>query len=287
MIDSEASKLCSIGIELDIYCHKIANLDSFSLKLSKDLDQESQKLLQWRTGLCDDNLQTVCNHHEKMFLTCFESSQMKCCDPFQRHKTAVRMALRPISTDLATKCRDTGISVKPGQKLCTACRKKVTAEPISDHDEDQDFVSPVEERLLLDESLTTLGCSPLKVKGVKDRVAYGKRKIRAVQESAADKVSKVLNIPCDAALLNPIVISKNECTKCNDLSKLVEELKEKCQISSRKEKVKLLTLVPSSWSIDRVAAEFNVSNYLVKKSRELRRSSGILAAPHTSRSLSN
>jgi len=49
-----------------------------------------------------------------------------------------------------------------------------------------------------------------------------------------------------------------ECVSCNDLAKLIEALKEKCAVSSSNEQVKLLTLVPQSWSIQRVVSEFSV-----------------------------
>jgi len=56
-------------------------------------------------------------------------------------------------------------------------------------------------------------------------------------------------------------------------------LKEKCKISSRQEKLRILTLAPPSWSILKTAEEFNVSAYLVKRARELKHASGILAMP--------
>lgn len=50
-------------------------------------------------------------------------------------------------------------------------------------------------------------------------------------------------------------------------------------MASRREKIRLLTLVPSSWNIERVATEFNVTQYMVKLSRELYKDSGILGDP--------
>ena len=48
-------------------------------------------------------------------------------------------------------------------------------------------------------------------------------------------------------------------------------------MSSRNEKVKLLTLTPESWTIEKTMKEFEVSKYLVKKARSLKKELGILA----------
>ena len=50
-------------------------------------------------------------------------------------------------------------------------------------------------------------------------------------------------------------------------------------MSSWNEKVKLLTLTPESWTIEKTMKEFEVSKYLVKKARSLKKELGILAEP--------
>lgn len=269
---------CSIGVQLNIKC-EIGKNATEGLTSIIDFDEEKKDLLYWRSGLSREDLQTVCSHHEKMFLTGFESSQRKCCDPFSRHKTAIRASLRIISINFALRLKCSGVNVKPGEKLCTLCRKSFGEiednSPDSDNTDDTDFKSTEHERMQLDDSITKLGCSPIKVHGIKDRKSYGKRKILSLQEKAAEKVANVLQIP----VLEFDDNVQQECTDCTDLTKLIQELKIKCSTSSRKDKVKLLTLAPGSWSIDRVASEFNVTHYLVKKSRELYRTRGILADP--------
>ena len=76
--------------------------------------------------------------------------------------------------------------------------------------------------------------------------------------------------------------------KCEDLDKFVDLLKEKSHHASRKEKMKLLTLVPSSWSIKKTMEEFNISQYMVKIAREIKSKKGILeeADPKKGKSLS-
>ena len=44
-------------------------------------------------------------------------------------------------------------------------------------------------------------------------------------------------------------------------------------------RVKLLTLVPDSWSATKVMETFGASNYMVRQARKLKREKGILAEP--------
>ena len=70
-----------------------------------------------------------------------------------------------------------------------------------------------------------------------------------------------------------------ECSKCSNLDRLTELLKDKLKMSSTQEKVKILTLVPESWSISKTCNEFDFFEYLVKKARKPKNSKGILAEP--------
>ena len=138
------------------------------------------------------------------------------------------------------------LGIKPGQKLCRPCRNKVMVQDT----DDSSVVSfePVEvAKASLHDSLSSLGCSPLKLKRNKeDRVYYGKRKIEEIEHSAKEKVCKVLDIS-----LSTLDYSDSEvtCNKCKDLDSFINLLKNKIIISSTQEKIKLLTLTPISWSI--------------------------------------
>lgn len=271
------STSCSIGILLDLECNKTSkSCPNKGLINVSDLSMEKLELLRWRTDLKKEDLVTLCLHHESVFLTHFESFQWKCCDPYNLHKKAVRTALRPISVASALELNNSGIFVKPGEKLCTYCRKQGTNEKPCDS-EDEDFVPIEAQRATIDSSIGQLGCSPLKIHGVADKISYGKRKLTVIKEAIGDKVAKVLNIPTSAVL--GLSENINKCDECGDFRTLIQDLKDKCSISTTREKVRLLTMAPSSWNIERVALEFNVSQYLVKKARKLYKSDGILADP--------
>ena len=129
------------------------------------------------------------------------------------------------------------------------------------------------------ESVCLLGCSPVKLSvGARDRVGYGKRKMRNIERAAKNKVAKLLNLT-DNELDMPSS-TKKTCTKCDDLDEIMLSLKSKIDISTKLEQIKLLTFVPSSWTCKETMEKFQVSERLVKKARELKKREGILAEPN-------
>ena len=49
----------------------------------------------------------------------------------------------------------------------------------------------------------------------------------------------------------------------------------------RQEKLRLLTLVPDTWTIKQTSEEFGVSNRLVKQARQLKKEKGVLGEPES------
>ena len=60
----------------------------------------------------------------------------------------------------------------------------------------------------------------------------------------------------------------------------MESVKEKISISSSQEKIKLLTLVPPSWTIKDSSSYFGVPESMIKKARKLKSEKGLLAEPN-------
>ena len=65
-----------------------------------------------------------------------------------------------------------------------------------------------------------------------------------------------------------------------DLDKLMQQLKEKVATASRWEKIKLLTIVPETWSRKKVADYFIVPDHVVRRSRQLKKDKGVLEDPY-------
>ena len=63
------------------------------------------------------------------------------------------------------------------------------------------------------------------------------------------------------------------------LDELHEQLKEKSQVCGYSEKLQILTLVPNTWSLEKISKDFDVSEYLVGKARKLKLADGVLATP--------
>ena len=171
------------------------------------------------------------------------------------------------------------LHVKPGQKMCTNCVQRLKDNPVDDEQDttmNVDYALPPSEQIeTLKDNVLSLGCSPLKSVSKRDKRRYGKRKARDMASAAKCNVAKALHLES-----NELSSTESECcVKCQDQERLIDLLKQKCMVSSRQEKLKLLTLAPASWSIKRTANEFQVTKHLVKKSRALKKSKGILADP--------
>jgi hypothetical protein len=93
----------------------------------------------------------------------------------------------------------------------------------------------------------------------------------------ASDMAECFDVPMERVMAPPA--PEVVCNKCADMDELITALKEKVTVSTSQEKLKLLTLTPSSWKIEKTAKEFDVSVYMVKKSRSLKKTGGILADP--------
>ena len=155
--------------------------------------------------------------------------------------------------------------MKPGQKLCTNCFKKATSEQATDESQDEDTDEEYSctnlDKSVLNGSGSLLGISPLKSVGKRDRLGYGKHKVKKFKESFTYLVATA----CDLDKEDISSDVDNECTKCIDLDRLVEAMKEKLTVSSKEETVQILTLTSESWSIEKTCNEFSISEHLVRK----------------------
>jgi hypothetical protein len=167
------------------------------------------------------------------------------------------------------------LNLKPGQKLCVHCERRVRAGEETESDEE--LYQPPDKPEDLNATAAELGCSPLKIMKLshRDKASYAKRKVSQMKEAAKSKISRILSVTTDDLSSSDEV----ECKKGEDLDILMKLLKEKCAVSTKQEQISILTLAPPSWTIEKTATEFDVSRYLVKRARELKKSKGILSKP--------
>ena len=65
------------------------------------------------------------------------------------------------------------------------------------------------------------------------------------QSLIGNKIAAAIGINYDE---QPSMSESRLCNNCADLDNLIEEMKEKCKVSNSRAKVRILTLVPRSWT---------------------------------------
>lgn len=167
------------------------------------------------------------------------------------------------------------MNLKPGQKICKHCYKQFREGEKAESDDE--LYQPPYKPSDLNATAAELGCSPLKTMklGYRDKASYAKKKVSQIKGAAKSKVSRILRISTDDLISS----DEAESVMCEDFNILMKQLKEKCTMSTKQEQISILTLAPSSWTIDKTAAQFNVSRHLVKRARDLKKSTGILSKP--------
>lgn len=284
---------CYIAKNHTSVCHKLTYSKTIGLVNISDLSLEQRNLIFARCGLQNTTVtenMTVCLHHKKLLLDKYKFLQKTCCDPFDIHTKAVKGSLRSIldTTRAESLSKDTQKDIKPGQKLCPRCMSmlgstELIQEDSSCEDDGQEgqYTSYVPDEFSdLNESVTLLGCSPMKDSSVsqRDMVGYGKRKLDQAQQAFKQQLANKINVE-PSLLANQDDTSCENCADHADLHKMINDMKEKCAISTKQKKLQILTMSPSSWSIKKTAEEFNVSEYMVKKARSLKQSHGVFSEP--------
>ena len=90
-------------------------------------------------------------------------------------------------------------------------------------------------------------------------------------------IASVLNISTDDILLTPPPSSTDSCCpKARNQDMPAEAMEEKLLMSTKSEKVKVLTFSSSSWSISKTSEYFDAPIFMVRKARNLKKTKGIL-----------
>ena len=171
---------------------------------------------------------------------------------------------------------------KTSERFCYNCNKLLSSMKTSDlhssseeRDADQpsgsDYSCRQHEVDKLNNSITDLRVSPVKVAHVSDhnRLTHGKRKIH--QHAVATKVVQVFRCGKKMICQNKVFHSLPHALTVKTWIDWLFFLKKKMQLSSRQKKLQLLTLAPHSSTIARTVQEFGVSEYQVSAARKLRK----------------
>ena len=180
------------------------------------------------------------------------------------------------------------IFIRQGQKICPSCRNFCEEKTkITENESDDELMIELDSFESINVSLSqtnaaldNLGLTPNKFHNFSShsKGSFYKRKLEKVTKEVKKKISKALDYEIEMSE-DEKEDKRNLIKKAKDFNKLVGLLKEKLMSVGRSQKVQILTLVPESWSQEKVATEFQVTQYMVKQARKLRREKGILAIP--------
>ena len=220
----------------------------------------------------------ICIHHEKKYTGRYQATQRYCVNPFNTHGIQISKDLRNVDEELAL-----FLNILSGQKLCKRCKEtakenmKAAKNDCENNKDDQDssYLSKDFDRSRFNSSAEALGFSPIKPVGKRDAVSYAQNKAKHMKAGLNEKLANVIEISNKE--LNES--SLNDCTNCKDLERLIVLIKEKLEISSPRDQIKILTLTPESWSIKKTVQDFGVTEYKVKCARELKKERVILTEP--------
>ena len=190
----------------------------------------------------------VCIHHEKKYVGRYQATQRYCVNPFKTHGIQISKDLRNVDEELAL-----FLNIIPGQKLCKRYKETATENmkaakndcESNQDDQDSSYLSKDFDRSRFNSSAEALGVSPIKPVGKRDAVSYAQNKAKRMKAGLNEKLANVMEISNEG--LNEC--SLNDCTICKDLERLIVLIKEKLEISSPRDQIKILTLTPESWSI--------------------------------------
>ena len=212
-----------------------------------------------------------CIHHEKKYIGRYQATQRYCVNPFNTHGIQISKDLRNVDEELGL-----FLNILSGQKLCKRCKEtakenmKAAKNDCENNKDDQDssYLSKDFDRSRFNSSAEALRFSPIKPVGKRDAL----NKANRMKAGLNEKLANVMEMSNEELNEN----SLNDRSNCKDLERLIILIKEKLEISSPRDQIKILKLTPESWSIKKTVQDFGVTEYKVKCARALKKERGIL-----------
>lgn len=269
--DPDSPCLCSFGRQ---NCTETGLLDFSSL------EDDERFLISSRARRDGRNITKICRYHYDMYVRDYPqtAASKNCVNPFSSHRKKVK-GTKNINVNLAR--RAASLSLIPGDRLCVTCYKQclkleeeVVPAPQGAVASSGSSTNDDEPLALLNASLQVLGETPVKKKrSMPQRETYAKKKVMKIQTRAKSIISKGLGV-------NLAGDSTEKTAMARDYENLLYELKEKYKDEvSPARKASILTLAPASWSRQKVMDFFGAPERQVRKARELKQSTGVLAEP--------
>ena len=196
---------------------------------------------------------------------------------------------KTISLAMAEQLQKKNINVIPGYKLCKHCFTEFKRHEQDDNNGrvDDEFIYNTPSRRL-NTSLTAAEISPINLHAVAShsRRSSASKKLSKIVKKFKHGISSAYDIDVDDLNMDcsdKVVHSRENTQKGEELDKLYNAMREKLISASYPEKIQILTLIPDSWSRKKCAEFFDVSEYLVRVSRELKKKMECLRDPTQSK----
>ena len=265
-------------------CHQLTDY--------RKLENSELTVLKLRTEKELSNESTICEYHEKQFLTQYSRScrTENCADPFNRHTAHIKKSLKTISFPFFEKHAEKVLPFKvvPGQKWCISCRKEVQKVLDNYYSEDEGSEHPQSTSQTYDINtaeansiLASLELTPVKKKGLTEskKRKKGKEKLVLAQKVLKTKLESSFDVTFeDSDCDEKVTLGPDDIKDLHNFKEIMSELKEKYKNSeSFSDRIQILTLSP--YSVRRTMQEFNASQWMVKKSRDVKKEKGILGVP--------
>lgn len=221
----------------------------------------------------------ICSHHLAIFTLHYTKNfviNRYCLDPFGTHKKKTQKGLIVIQQHMKDELFKLKKDSHIGQKICRNCIKRVKTS-LENPDSETDKVYTPDTALHgngsvleLNRSLSNI-TSPIKLDKV---IKLTKRRRINYIDAKAEKVRDGFRAVMSEAIgVEPL----SSCDTSDDFEDMIQDLKVKMKVSSRRDQVRLLTLIPPRWPREKVALDFGVSERQVREARDLRERGGILA----------
>jgi len=226
---------------------------------------------------------TICHYHRKKYIEKYNYIYGKtCCNPLQQHKQAVKKGLREIKPEHLEKPKHINVNLVPGKSLCVSCYTKIFTKEVDDNQSEQDTDFTVaSEQLETAEKLHNLDsfCNELNISPVTKIIKLNKSQRLPALEKKTLKISNAIKRKLETSFdetLKEIDLPSTSSSCVSEYDILLQKLKEKCATSNKEEKIKIISLLPESWSRKKICEEFKVTDYLVRLTRDLMKTQGIL-----------
>lgn len=161
-------------------------------------------------------------------------------------------------------------------------RKAAEVQPTTSAESDDNLVRSESSFIASDGKYEEIDkmCAMVKVSPIsKVKRLHSKKRLTAIRRKSIQlsvKIDEKLNKTLNPSQKQSTQQSSSSVPFCDQYLELIEALKTKCVVANQEDKVRIISLMPSSWSRSKIAQELQVSERLVRSTKDLVKEQGIL-----------